>query len=207
MQAAVWKKSGWILVLLGFSAPLFAQEIPLRITGVTADLQKGPGTPVYQVSASNMRVQNRSRMNWFRIQAVYETLPEYIDELEVEFYAATRPRELKKTETPPDYYKTRLFNLTIPYIDIAAGSHICEAYIHPKIIERYSDGKNLQWAVVFKYKGQPVAFESSLGERGRDWWNQIDALPMEGLMLDRTQTPFTFVNFEEYEVIRPQGNK
>jgi hypothetical protein len=197
---------GVLAGILATAAFVQGQNIPLSIENVEVEDKNGPRTPVYDVKVGGMSPRGNARQSWFRMAVLYETDVEYLDALTVDFYVATKPRELDM-QLPPDYYKTRLFTLTNEYIDIAEGKHLCEAYIHPRIYNRYSNGKDIVWAVVFSLQDQPVAFRSSLGEQAGQWWEKIDAVPMDDLLLSRDQTPFALVDYEDFEVMKPQGNR
>ena len=56
-------------------------------------------------------------------------------------------------------------------------------------------------AVLVNVQGRLVAMES-LPNSNQRWWEQL--APTEGLVLNRMQTPFAMLYFDDYEAIKPK---
>ena len=56
-------------------------------------------------------------------------------------------------------------------------------------------------AMVVKAKGAVVATDSTA--QRPNWWDGFP--PVDGVLLNRSQTPFAFVDYDLYEAIKPAG--
>ncbi|NCC51975.1 MAG: hypothetical protein EOM20_12275 [Spartobacteria bacterium] len=157
---------------------------PLKIRKITGESAK---TPEYRVIGGVAQGKTR---NWYRVTAYYDTLPEWMDELKVRYYILLKD---KKNSS-----KMVLFNGVIDYVNVAQGrQHKTEAYLHPSTMDRYGDVEAV--AVEFIYQGKPVARESR-PETNQRWWENYT--PVSGYVLNRMQSPFAMINFDDYEAIK-----
>jgi hypothetical protein len=128
---------------------------------------------------------------WFKIYVEYDTEPEWIDELNFTFYVLIKG----KTKDAPPY---SLFKAETSYIHIPAGSkHTADMYVHPNILSRYGDVERVavevrQGGRVLERVGKPALTEA--------WWERLS--PIEGVLLNRSQTPFAIINVDDYEIIK-----
>ena len=141
-------------------------------------------SPVYKVSVGT---QNSSNADWWQGVVEFETSPEWIDELEFTFYAYI--------ETQKEGAK--LFRSTVNYINIPKGKHIADCFLHPNIIKRFGVPKYT--AVIVKLNGAVLATKSSATTA--NWWEQFS--PIDGVLLNRSLTPFALVDYDLYPVIKP----
>lgn len=144
-------------------------------------------TPDFKVSGFNTPGQPKE---WFAVVVEYDTAPEWVDSLDFEFNVV-----LEGDQTP----KFNRLRGVVSCQNIARGSRHKEVmYIHPSTLARYGVVKRA--AVLVKNKGVEVGAESSEQGTGR-WWEQL--APVDGLLLNRLQTPFAFLQYDEYESIVP----
>lgn len=157
-------------------------------------------TPEYRSTAG----KGSGRLKeWAELAVRYDTNPEWIDELVFQFYVLVASEGPGKRSY--SYYKN-----TLRFVDIERGNdHVCSVFIHPNIVKRY--GMPVAAAVEITMGGKVMAVESQddrslkLPER---WWQdpkivQSDnVVSREGYLLDRADTPFALVNYDDYEVSR-----
>lgn len=184
------------LVALGLSALAAWAQMPvpgaggpgpgsdvMRIRKMTPSTEK---TPIYTVrgSASTMR-----QPDWWRVVVEFETAPDWIDELEFTYYVYMKDQSNKNAEI--------MFRGAVTYVNVAKGKHLGDMFLHPSTVARL--GRVEQVAVVVKARGAVVATESSA--KTPNWWDRFS--PVDGVLLNRAQTPFAFVDFDTYEAIKP----
>ena len=84
------------------------------------------------------------------------------------------------------------------YVNIQKGKHKSDMYLHPSTIARYGDVQRV--GVVISSQGRVLAMES-LPANNQRWWEQLT--PLDGYVLNRMQTPFAMIYFDDYEAIKP----
>lgn len=182
-------------VLLGImsgtaAAQAAAQDIA-RIRKVSGSKVK---TPDFKVSGYNT---SGSARDWFAVMVEFDTAPEWTEQLDFTFYVVLQGKD-------PKY---QLLRGTVSCVNIPRGSRHKEVmYLHPTTLGRY--GSVYRAGVEIRHKGVPVAVESSDSGKGR-WWEDPNLLPSvkDGLVLNRLQTPFAFLQYDEYEAINPAPAK
>jgi hypothetical protein len=144
-------------------------------------------TPQYRISGG--AVQGASK-DWYEISTIYDTKPEWANELNFTYYVLVRSTKGKRAYT--------LFRGSVDYVNIARGSrHVSTVYLHPNTLARYGDVERM--AVIIKSGGRVVAMESEPSAKNR-WWEQLT--PVDGYVLNRLETPFAMINFDNYEAIK-----
>jgi len=166
-----------------------AQEGPGRIVQIRKIEPSKVKTPEYQLLKGQFMATTR---DWFQVAVSYETAPDWIDDLTFTYYVLMKPK------TGPTKYM--LFKGDVTYVNIQKGKHKSDMYLHPSTLARYGDVQ--QVAVVLTTQGRVVAMESLPASQQR-WWEQLT--PMDGYVLNRMQTPFAMINFDDYEAIKPSG--
>ena len=160
-----------------------------RISGIGASGRAY--TPEYNTDAKE---HNTVRRTWARISVEYTTKADWINELEFRYYTLVQHPQTK------NFY---FFPGTVTYIDIAKGEHASTIFLSPSALKRYGAIKRI--AVEIYSRGQLVAVESNPKDK-QAWWRMVTALPnvktKEGMLLNRAQTPFAFVAFNNYEMIK-----
>lgn len=147
-------------------------------------------TPRYTVNVPGGRGR---AVEWVQLGVEYDTAPEWIDQLSFQYYALL----LKETRGGPREFSLLRGGETC--MDIAAGKrHMSTVYIRPTAVPRY--GEVVAVAVEVTHKGSVV---ESLDIKSIDlppnWWKDSRLTARDGYVLDRSKTPFWFVNFDDYE--------
>jgi hypothetical protein len=169
-----------------------------RLTGVGR--QYLVKTPVYRTnqSASTKRVGE-----WAQITVTYDTQPEWIDELVIQYHALT----LDKDKGGNAY---SLYRKVVRYADVERDrNHMGTAFLHPRTLARYGDVVAV--AVEISVEGKLTATEAETDPGVRlpaEWWRNPVVLQSknveirDGYLLSRPDTPFAFVNVDDYEVVK-----
>jgi len=151
-------------------------------------------TPEYTTSLSRGKASPR---DWAELSVVYDTEPEWVDELTFQYYT------LLFDKKKGDY---SLFKGTVTYVDIPKGrNHASTMYLRPVALTRY--GEVTAMAVEIIYKGEVI--DTKTDERmikgaklAKEWWKSPQLAVKEGYVLNRAQTPFALVNYDDYETIK-----
>ncbi len=196
MNGRIQSKTGWgiaLAVALGLgSLSAWAQQ---PVPGAGSDMVRirklhAPEkikTPVFRTAVQGQA--SAKQPDWWRVAVEYETAPEWIDELEFTFYTYIEDQSNKGAPV--------MFRATVAYVNVAKGRHMSDVFLHPTTIARM--GLVKQIAVVIKVKGALVASESTANKP--NWWDGFP--PVDGVLLNRSQTPFAFIDYDLYEAIKP----
>ena len=168
----------------GAAAPGAGSSDIIRIRKMTPGSEK---TPIFKTAVQGQGFARQT--DWWHVVVEYETAPEWIDELEFTYYAYMKDQSNKNAPV--------MFRSSVSYVNIAKGKHYSDMFLHPNILARL--GRVEQVAVVVKAKGAVVAIESTA--KTPNWWDQFS--PVEGVMLNRSQTPFSVVDYDMFEAIKP----
>lgn len=135
--------------------------------------------------------------DWVELQVVFDSEPEWMDEVTFQYYALLYDR------VTGDY--TFLRGLVL-HVDVAKGkNHMSSAYIRPNTLARF--GEVVAVAVEVLYKGEVVATQSE-GKLPKsqtlpvDWWKNPKLVVKDGLILTKTQSPFAYVSYDDYEAVK-----
>ena len=185
-----------LLALLAWSTGTvaqMAQPVASAPAGVGSDIIKirkmtpvKEKTPVFRTAVASQA--SAKQPDWWRVVVEFETAPDWIDELEFTYYAYI---EDQSNRGAPVMYRG-----TVTYVNVAKGRHLSDMFLHPNTIARM--GLVKQIAVVVKAKGAVVATESTA--QRPNWWDGFP--PVDGVLLNRAQTPFAFIDFDMYEAIK-----
>ena len=165
------------------AAPNAGADI-LRIRKMTPVKEK---TPVFRTAAPGQA--SARQPDWWRVTVEFETAPEWIDELEFTYYAYIEDQSNKGAPV--------MFRGLVTYVNVAKGKHVSDMFLHPNTIARM--GLVKQIAVVVKARGAVVATESTATKA--NWWDGFS--PVDGVLINRAQTPFAFIDYDLYEAIKP----
>ncbi len=155
-------------------------------------------TPRYRTQIPDQRATGNE---WCVITTTYDTAPEWIDELTFQYFALLVREERGE---PPAY---SLFRGAVTYMEIARDRNKqSTAFLRPNTLKRY--GTVIGIAVEISHAGDVIATESreargSVAEGQEEWWRNPNLSPRDGYVLNRSETPFAFVNYDRYETIRP----
>ncbi len=146
-------------------------------------------TPEYAVSPS----ENSQTRDWVKITVTYDTESEWTDELEFRYTAVVKH---------PKTGAFTLFPCSVTYVDIAKGrNHMSTVFLSPKTVERYG---GLDRVAVEIYAKGELAASAGLPDTPAQWWRLplSNVRTMQGVLLNRAQTPFAFVAWDNYETIK-----
>jgi hypothetical protein len=140
---------------------------------------------------------------WHAVTVTYDTAPEWIDELLIQFYVLGI---MKSPETGRNTYS--LYKTAVRYIDIEKGrNHTAVAFLRPAAIKRYGDP--IAVAAVFTLDGEVVAeLSDESTQLPEKWWrnplvtDSKDVIVRDGYLMDRSKTPWAVINSDDYEVIK-----
>ena len=149
-------------------------------------------TPEYKLLTGQVMSETR---NWFQVVVDYDTAPEWMDDLTFTYYIVTEG----KTGTT----KFTLFRGDVTYVNVQKGKHKSDMYLHPSTIARF--GVVQRVGVVISSQGRVLAMESLPSTGSPRWWEQLT--PQDGYVLNRMQTPFAMIYFDDYEAIKPTTAK
>lgn len=143
--------------------------------------------PQYQTRGGQAPRRTRE---WLQVRTEFQTAPEWIDEMTFTYYIVLRNRR-----PAPGEPEVRLFRGESNYINIARTREgQSTVFLHPSTVERF--GELVQVGVVITSGGRVVGMESSPSREGR-WWEQLT--PQSGMVLNRRDTPFAMINFDDFE--------
>jgi hypothetical protein len=157
----------------------------LKIDKVSLSKQPTPEYEVKRISVSGSKTRQ-----WLQIAVKYQTAPDWIDELNFRYYALVKVKQPAPGQ--PAYV---CFSGAVDYVNIAKGSHEADIYLHPSTLARFGDVE--QVAVQVFAKGQLVGMEPANPVR---FWEQLP--PQSGFLLNRMETPFAMVAFDNYEAMK-----
>ncbi len=155
-------------------------------------------TPRYRTQLPELRA---TANEWCVITTTYDTAPEWIDELTFQYFALL----MREARGEPTQYT--LFRGSVTYMEIARDRNKqSTVFLRPNTLRRYGDVIGV--AVEVSHDGNVVATESretrgSAADGQEEWWRNPNLTPRDGYILNRSETPFAFVNFDRYETIRP----
>jgi len=152
-------------------------------------------TPEYQTSVPVDKAQIRM---WGQISVTYDTAPDWMDELNFQFFVLLKKEEKGKAEYS-------LFRGSVSCIDVQRGQrHQTMMLLRPTALTRY--GEVVGADVEISYKGEVVGVKSEESTQEikseKEWWKNPKLSVRDGYLLNRLQTPFAFVNYDEYELIK-----
>lgn len=156
----------------------------LRIRKMTPTTEK---TPIFKTAVQGQVPARQT--DWWRVVVEFETAPDWIDELEFTYYVYMRDQSNKGAEV--------MYRSVVTYVNVAKGKHLSDMFLHPSTLARL--GRVEQVAVVVKAKGAVVATDSTA--KTPNWWDRFS--PVEGVLLNRAQTPFASIDYDMFEQIKP----
>ena len=148
-------------------------------------------TPEFKSDADEVQAQVK---DWARVTAHYATEADWTNELEFRYMVLVQhPKTLAYT----------MFPATVSYIEIPKGKrHASTVFLRPNTLARYG---NVVWAgvkVYIKGKDVPVATTQMPEKDLNPWTASVNS--RDGVLLNRSQTPFAMVAINNYETIKPK---
>lgn len=136
--------------------------------------------------------------DWTELTVTFDTEPEWVDELGFHFYALVYDRK-------KDVYT--LFKGTVTHTDIARGrNHMSGMFLRPAATARY--GEVVAVAVECLHQGEVIDVKSddrmlrTGAKLAKEWWKSPQLAVKEGYIVPRSQTPFAFLSYDDYEPVK-----
>ena len=158
-------------------------------------------TPEYDTNIPRGRASAR---NWLQIVTTYETTEEWTEEIVFSYHVLVEKQEKGK----PKY---TLFKGSVAYIEVEKGRrHLSTMFLRPNTVKRYGEPVAIGVEVFVKGELADSASEedprvkAQLARLGKgNWWEQeINAEIKNGYLLKKNETPFAFINCDDYETIK-----
>lgn len=185
-----WVSGATALLLIALPSFAQQQDAPGQRPLAVKDISGGKVlTPEYQIKRSQTAARAR---DWFQIITTYDTDPQWLDEVTFTYYVLVRSKA--NSEGPPQ----SVFKGDVTYINVDKGRHKSDMFLHPSTLSRYGDVQAI--AVLVNVQGRLVAMESKPPTAER-WWEKL--APQEGYLLNRMETPFAMLYFDDYEAVKP----
>lgn len=194
MYVSITKKAiiaGAVLVLGVLSVK--SAEVELKVTIEKVTVEDMVYTPYYRVDTEQEH-QRGSAARWIRLGVYFTTEGGWIDELDIT-QMAMKPNK----ETGEDVLLTE----KVQYINLEPGDHSVYVYLHPSYVTRYEiSDYDLDVAAIIKLNGEKVAHKETSRHNKEGWSSATDHSSRKGYLLNHTETPFWFINYDFTEVIK-----
>jgi len=150
-------------------------------------------TPDYSVDAAESK--KGMPKEWARVWVQYVTTEDWTDELKIKYYVLLKhPKDTKAPYT--------IFTGESSYCDIPKGKeHISSMFIHPSTFLRYGEVERI--AVEICSPSDDVLAVASDPDDPKKWWRTTTSVrSIRDGLLSRSQTPFAFVAYDNYERLK-----
>jgi hypothetical protein len=160
-------------------------------------------TPQYQHNVDRALGGPSRKREWAVLDVIYETAPEWVDELDFAFHVMSEGR------SPEGRQEFSLFQATVAYADVARGEHVATVVLPPAAVERF--GNVVACGVEVSVAGQKLAQDNVTAIKLPDaWWSDprvidnpaIRVVKRSGYLADRSKTPFALANIDDYEAVK-----
>ncbi len=158
-------------------------------------------TPQYGTSEGR---GTKKAKEWQQITLTYDSYPDWIDELAIHFYVFS----MGEDRSGPTTYS--LYKSVVRYIDVERDQgHKATVFLRPTALLRY--GEVVAVAAEIKVDGREVDVISETRPKPElpdQWWKNPRVVDSEnvsvrnGYLLDRSKSPWAYVNIDDYEVIK-----
>jgi len=140
--------------------------------------------------------------DWGEIRLIFDTTPEWIDELSVQYFVLTLTKD--KGKNLYSFYKT-----TVRYGDIAGGSgHMVAVYLPPAAVKRYGSPVAVAAEITVADKVVDTRSESGGLKLPDKWWQDPSVLGKDNVsirneyLVSKGHSPFALINIDDYEAER-----
>ncbi len=177
------------------------ETVDVRIQQIIGNGAQGLVLPPEYEVRNFTKTTARAR-NWGQIRVIYDTRSEWTDQLEFKYHILMLSSDPAATKT-----KYTLLEGAVTYMDVQRGNaHESTVYLHPNTLARF--GEVVACAVEITVGGKTYEKDdvtAKAGVGGKKWWSAISSdasvTVKTGYVLERTETPFAFVNFDSYEQV------
>ncbi len=159
-------------------------------------------TPYYRVDTGREN-ERPGDQKWIRVGVNYTTEEGWFDELTIRYTAYASERNGPKPI---------LFTTEVKYLNVGPGEHIGYAYLHPGYVDRYDlDGYNLDVSVEL-FASSPadsasavkiLAMKETTKHASAGWAKALSGDAPAGALLNRAETPFWLIDYDNRELIKP----
>lgn len=172
--------------------PQAGVQVEMRIRSLSGDLER---SPQYDPGGG--------RDDWYVLRTVYDTATDWIDELTFTYYVLFRPDARKAMIRLDPAVPYLLLKDSVTYIHVPKDRrHESLMFVHPRLLERYGSVERIAVVVTTPASPEPLDYASDPPAQA-GWWLQVQ--PVEGLLMNRDQSPYGPVLSDEHEMIRPAG--
>ena len=190
-------KSLAVFVFLSVTGSAFSEDSAIKVTIKDVKVEDSVYTPYYQVQTEQDH-EAGAAPRWIRLGVYFTTEGGWIDEIDVSQLAA-----LKKGDSKEGL----MLSETVHYINLAPGDHYVYVYLHPSYVERYDvDAFDLDSAATISINGKVVAKKESTRHYKKGWSSSEQASQAKGYLLNHTETPFWFINYDFKEIIKRKNH-
>jgi len=158
-------------------------------------------SPEYKTSITKSSTRAR---DWAQITVKFDTAPEWIDVLSMDFQVMSMTKVDGKVQFS-------IYHQLVEHLDVARGrDHLTAVFLSPAAVVRYGVPVAVHVSVLMD--GKVVAKADDVDPSAKtlppNWWEDRKVLERdnvkvrEGYLLRLSQTPFVFVNVDDYEVMR-----
>jgi len=179
------------VALVGIAVAETAGEVKVEITRIS--VEDNVYTPYYEAETVLDHEQGAAQ-KWIQLHVEYTTSGGWIDELDIMQLAMVTDSELGKPV---------ILEEAITYINVKPGDHYANVYMHPSLVERYAvDAFEIDSAAIFRIDGKVVVHAETTKHAEKNWPEKSDAILHKGHLLNHTETPFWFINYDFKEIIK-----
>lgn len=175
-------------VVVGLTAR--AQNADFVIKKVDVDFVP---TPDFQVNGPNpIRNSSGSKKSWVKIDVTFDANPEFTEEVTLNYYALLFDQ---------------LLTGRVNHINVTRGRDLHSVmFISPQALDRIAKGskalnRNSFTNIAVTAPGGSVGHFKP-GARG-EWWAGPDVKPVDGILLNKSDTPFAPLGWDYYEATKP----
>ena len=166
-------------------------------------------TPEFQFRGVAPRSLSRGKpREWAVIDVDYETKSQtkWTDTVTATFYVMAEGLSAEKTK------EFSFYSLTVRYMNVPDGEHRAGVVLAPSTLERFGNVVAIACEITADGAGAPdVKSENTsrdLHAYKDNWWKEPKILDSpitkkrDGLLLERSKTPFALINIDDYEAVR-----
>jgi len=191
-------------LILGLPASARAQQgqgpVKVEVSNIEVSLQK---TPRLTVEGGTKEKRDTQR-EWLEVEVEFKAdmqgTDDYINELEFSYHIYFKS----------DAKVTRIYTATVTHINVPKDeTTFSSVYVSPTTLGKiFGKDKKVNpgdvWvAVEVKSQGATVGGKANQKE-STAWWKSQNATRVEGMLLNKSQTPFAFLWWDRYPEVKAQ---
>ena len=155
-------------------------------------------TPFYDAQTEQNH-EPGSAQRWVRVAVEYSTSGGWVDELTIDHRALVYHHG---SEQPV------ILSEAVTYAHVGKGNHVSYVYMHPNCVQRYDvRAKNVDIAIQISIDGKPIAAEKTNRKTKGDWPENPKYKVSGSHLLNESETPFWFINYDHKEMIKHESHE